>query len=742
MSKFSEVAGSSASDSTLVAQSVWHSLHLGGALPPSAAQQAQALLAQGLALHQQGQVAQAQALYSAALQLAPDLIDAQHLLGVTLGQTGAAAQGEEWVRKAVQARPDFGPYRNSLGRLLLLQGKMDQAVEQLREALRLSPQNAEGHFNLAEAEFAAGRLEDAAAHYEQALKLQPTHAAARFGLAQAVRLRQGWAAALPHYQLAAAMAPDAPMGQYHLALALHMGGHVPQALEIYQRINARWPEFADAWVGAGSVLFGLNRLRESIAAYEKALALQPDHGNALDGLVEARRKACDWRDDMAALEQRLRERTLRDLAEGRQASARIFTALYTAFSAEEILAIGRSNALAARPADTTPRWTDAARGDGRLRVGYLLADARDHPNAHNMLSVFGLHDRTRVEVFTYSWGPDDGSRYRQRIVADSEHFVELRGASDEEMAQRIARDGIQVLVDLMGHTADNRLGVLWRKPAPVQMLYLGFPGSSGAACMDYVLVDRWVVPPGREGEVSEAPIRLPYCYFPLADHVEVSIPATPTRQQLGLPEGVFVYCCFNNPNKISAEDFARWMRLMRSVPDAVLWLYQPNELVAGNLRSAARRAGVDPARLLFAPHLPRPQHLARLRLADLFLDTSPYGAHTTTGDALRAGVPVLTVFGQTFASRVAASMLAAANLPECILPDWPAWEARAIELARTGTQTLKAKLAEPLALPLFDIQRQVRDLERAYFAAWERFCRGEPVQGFDLAAEVSAEEAR
>jgi len=727
-----------AQDSTLSFDpaQVWQSATLSGAPVGGALLQAQQLLQHALGLHQQGQIAEAAGLYRAALQLQPDLVDAQHLLGVALGQSGHYAEAEQLVRQAIAARPGFGAYQNSLGRLLLLQGRTQEAMQALHEALRLTPQNAESFFNLAEAEGVAGLLEQAVGHYEQALRLHPGHAQARFGLAQVLRQLRGWAEALPHYQLAASMAPDAPMAQYLWGVALQMGGHVQQALDLYTQITQRWPQMVDAWVGIGSIQFGMNRLRESIAAYEQALVLQPEHANALDGLVEARRKACDWREDMQALEQRLHALARRALEAGQPAPVRIFTALYTApFDAQELRMIAQSNALQARPADCTPRWNETARQEGRLRIGYLLADARDHPNAHNMLSVFGLHDRARFEVFTYSWGIDDQSVYRQRIRQDSEHFVELRGASDEEMAQRIRDDGVQVLVDLMGHTSDNRMGVLWRKPAPVQINFLGFPGTSGAECMDFVLVDRWVCPPGHEAEMSEHIIRLPYCYNPLAHHAEMRLLPAPTRAQAGLPADGFVFCCFNNSNKISSDVFARWMHILQRTPGSVLWLYRTHDLVDDHLRAAARRHGVDAQRLIFAPHLPKEWHVARLQLADLFLDTTPYGAHTTTGDALRAGVPVLTVPGQTFASRVAASMLDAAGLPECIQPDWDAYENEAVRLGTQGVGALKAKLAQSDSLALFDIARQVRDLERAYLGAWEQFSRGAEFSGFDLERE-------
>ncbi|WP_298289868.1 tetratricopeptide repeat protein [Thiomonas sp.] len=618
-----------------------------------------------------------------------------------------------------------------MGRIELRRGHRDLALQHLRKALELSPQNPEAYFNLAEAELAVGNLDDAIANYERTLVLKPVYPDARFGLAQAVRLRRGWAEAIPHYQIAAAQAPDSPVAHHALASALVMGGHVNDALRLFEEGVKKWPTHADLWVGLGSTRFVVSQIPQAIEAYEKAIELAPQRVDALDGLVECRRRDCDWRDDMLELEQRLRQAYLQAVATGQNVPMRIFTALYTPFGPAELLAIARSNAQGAKPVGARPLMRDAVlRDQGRIRVGYLIADVRNHPNAHNTLLLYGLHDRQRFEVFTYSWGPDDNSPYRQKILRDSEHFVEMRGWSDEAMAQRIAADGIHILVDLMGHTGDNRMGVLARRPAPVQINYLGFPGTSGADFVDYIIGDPVVTPLDRAGDFSESLIILPDTYQ-INSVREVPLPPPLPRAQLGLPEQGFVYCCFNNPYKIDPHVFGIWMDILSQVPGSVLWLFQGSARVDAHLRAQAERAGIDPARLVFAPSVPREQHIARIQAADLFLDTDRYNAHTTASDALWAGVPLLTVPGETFASRVAASLLRAAQLPDCVQPDWDAYASKAVALAQQAKsaelQNWKQHLRERrMRLPVFDTPRLVRHLEAAYMEVDSRVRAGQP----------------
>jgi predicted O-linked N-acetylglucosamine transferase (SPINDLY family) len=697
---------------------------------PKPPQQRQVSLAEALqiavAQHRQGAITAAEDLYQQILRVDPNQIDALHLLGIVRCQQGRLDEAEPMLARAIQGGPDSSAYANSWGRLLLLQGRRDEALVSLRRALELSPQNPEAYFNLAEAELAAQHFDEAIRLFEQTLILKPVYPEARFGLAQAIRQRDGWAAAIAHYQLAAAQAPDIPVARYHLGVALQLSNHLDDALKIFVEITQRWPEHIDGWIGQAATHFVQGRLAQAITSYEKALEMDPNRLEALDGLVETRRRACDWRDDIADYEHRLVNHVEKAMETGQTVRMRIFTALYTPFSPAQQLFIAQANANGAKPVDQHPRWTEKAREGGRIRVGYMIADVRDHPNAHNTLLLYGLHDRDRFEIFTYSWGPDDSSAYRKKIMAESEHFIEMKGWSDEAMAQRIAEDGVQILVDLMAHTGDNHIGVLARCAAPIQVNYLGFPCTSGADYIDYILGDPWVTPQDHATHFAEKIVQLPWSYQ-INSHRTVPLGPGPRRTELGLPNQGFVFCCFNNSYKIDSRVFGLWMEILEQVPGSVLWLYRTSDLVDCNLRQAAEKHGMDPARLIFAPFLPRDKHLQRLQAADLFLDTDRYNAHTTTSDALWAGVPLLTVPGQTFASRVAASLLRAAQQEEGILTSWDQYVPRAVHMARhpEALALLRAQLrSAPEQLPIFDTPGLVAALETAYATMWQHFESG------------------
>lgn len=674
-----------------------------------------------LAHHRQGNYQTAEEIYTSILRVDPQQIDAMHLLGVIRCQQRRLVEAEQLLWPVIQRNPESTAFQNSWGRLLLLLGRREEALNALRKALDLSPQNPEAFFNLAEAELTELQLDDAKAHYEQCLLLHPMHPSARFGLAQAIRLRDGWAAAVPHYQLALANAPDNPTIQQHLGMSLLQSGHLDAALPVFLKISERWPDFFEAWTGQAAIYFVQGRLPESIQAYEKALELQPDHPQALDGLIESRRRACDWRDDMESTEQKLVKYVQACTEKHQQPAIRIFTALYTPFNSAQQLAIARANAAGANVINSQPRFTDKAYAPGRLRIGYLIADVRNHPNAYNTLMLYGLHDRAHYEVFVYSWGIDDNSTYRQRIRNESEHFVDMRGWSDEAMAQRIADDGTQILVDLMGHTSDNRMGVLARRPAPLQINYLGFPGTSGADFVDYILGDPWVTPAALADAFSEKILRLPNSYQ-INSHREITLKSPPDRASLDLPKDAFVYCCFNTAYKFTPKIFSLWMDILRATPNSVFWTFKSGALVENHLRDFASKRGIDPARVIFGPTLPREAHIQRIQAADLFLDTEFYNAHTTATDSLWAGVPILTVPGDTFASRVCASLLHSAGLDDCILPDWETYKETAIALAkdRTRLDHWREHLRyHPENLPVFDTPRLVRDMENIYQSIWQ-----------------------
>jgi protein O-GlcNAc transferase len=477
------------------------------------------------------------------------------------------------------------------------------------------------------------------------------------------------------------------------------------------------PEHIGVRLNLAMALVVGNLHAEAIHHYAEVLRRRPSHPLATANVLKPLLDTCRWDDAeriIAALVDRWRTAKTPEvldamtpftslLVEVPQAMRRDFAQRYAERVAER--------AAALRPVVRAPRPPGT-----RLRIGYASADFHEHATMHLMAGLFEAHDRDGVEIHAYSWGIDDASACRARVCAAIEHFHDVRELSHEAIAQRIAGDGIDVLVDLKGYTGESRPEVLALRPAPVQVNWLGYPGTMAAPFIDWIIADAVLIPPGDEGGYGERVLRLPASYQP-NDRAQAIAERTPSRAECGLPDAGFVFASFNKHHKIERATFAAWMRILAAVPGSALWLLGGHGEKA--LRAAAAAAGVDPARLVFARKLPKPEHLARHRLADLFLDTRTYNAHTTASDALWAGLPLLAWSGDAFASRVAASLLHAVGLPELVVADGAAYERTAVALAQDPARlaALRAKLAaNRLSTPLFDTARFTRDLEAAFTA--------------------------
>lgn len=658
----------------------------------------------GLALLDQGESAAAEASFRQALALKPDHTRAHLNLGRVL-QTREDLEGAAaCYRAAIRLRPDYALAHNNLGVVLQVQGQNHAACERFREALGLQPDYPEAHFNLGNAQLALGDGPAAGASFRQALRLRPDYAKAHFGLGKVLE------------------------GQGDPATAL---GHFREAV----RLN---PEYAEAHQALGDLAYLQSDWTTALAAFQRALVLRPDNGYPRARLIHMRQILCDWRTWEADLE-RLWSDAVSRIEAGKPTDVIPFCAITTPWPAERLLAVARSHSDSIAR-DMGPVRQELERelaaparcpGAGeRLRVAYMCAEFRDHATSHLMRSLFGLHDRQGFEVFGYSFGKDDGSSYREGIRRDCDHFIDLEGLSAADCARRIHADGIHILVDLAGYANVHHMPLLALRPAPVQVHYLGFPGSTGADFIDWFISDPVVTPPELHGAFREQLVLLPHCYQ-VNDHRQPIADTLVTRAGCGLPAEGFIYCSFNNSYKIEPGIFGVWMRILRQVPGSVLWLYDKGPTPADNLRREAAAHGVDPGRLIFAGHLPKPEHMARHRVADLFLDTYHYNAHTTASDALWGGLPLLTCPGRTFAARVAASLLTAIGLPELIVPDLKEYERKAVHVAQHADELreLRERLAaNRTTWPLFDTPRFVRNLEKAYRAIWARQGRrAEPI---------------
>ena len=502
-----------------------------------------------------------------------------------------------------------------------------------------------------------------------------------------------------------------------------------EALADYDRAIALKPDYADAFNNRGAALAEQGQYEQALSSYEKAITLAPDHKFALSGLADCAMRLCDW-----ALCEKL-SRELRRQVTQRQSIISPFVLLgYDDDVALHLLCtqnyvvdhFGASPQRIAAPC--------AVRRNQKIRVAYLSSDFRRHAVAYLAAELFEQHDRSQFEVIGISFGPDDGSDLRSRLVAAFDRFIDVTELNDQDAAQLINNLEIDIAVDLNGHTRDARLGILAPHPAPIQVSYLGFPATTGAQFIDYIIADPIVLPFDQQPYYTERIVHLPDC-FQVNDSTRKLPKPTQSRREAGLPEHGFVFCCFNNTYKIRAPVFDSWMRTMRSIEGAVLWLNADHPAVECNLRREAQSRGVDPARLIFAPRVDLDQHLARQRLADLFLDTLPVNAGATASAALWAGLPVLTCRGQTFFGRMGTSLMTAIGLPEMVTSNLEEYEAVALKLARDPflLKSIRSRLeANRSTHPLFDTDRFRRHIEAAYTRMWEYWQRGESPRSFSV----------
>ena len=574
------------------------------------------------------------------------------------------------------------------------------------------------------------RHEEAIQAFNEAAALDPRDADALIGKGVALKALRRLPEAIETYRRAIEVAPRAANAHLNLGNALALLQRHEEALACYERVLALDPNSAEALNYEGNSLNALNRQSEAVARFEKAVALDPGVTEALSSLVYTKQRRWDW---AGLSEQR---QFLLERVRARQYVANPFALLGISDDPELHQIAARAYTRETLPPAPAVRLPPAAPREKR-RIGYFSADFHNHATMHLLAGVLECHDRDAFEIHAFSYGPENEDAMRARARATVDQFHDCARLSDGAIIAAARKAGLDIAIDLKGYTQDARLAPFGARLAPVQVSYLGYPGTVGAAFLDYILADATVLPMDQQRFYDEKIVHLPDSYQANDDR-RVIAPETSSRADAGLPADGFVYCCFNNSYKITPEIFASWMRILSGVPGSVLWLLANDATSMARLSEAAQGQGVDPSRLVFGPALPAPQHLARHRLADLFLDTLPYNAHTTASDALWAGLPVLTQMGQAFAGRVAASLLNGVGLPEMITRDASAYEALAIEIGRDAARAhaLKAKLAAAIpTAPLFNTPRFTRHLESAYRMMWQRHAAGLAPEGFAVPAE-------
>ncbi len=711
------------------------------------------LLREAVALHQRGAVAEAAARYAEVLRAEPGNVEAHYYLGLISCQDGRFEEGIELARKSLVGDPCHARAHVLLGRALSALGRNDEALASFDRAIELAPQLAQAHGNRGTVLRELGRSAEAIASYDRALALAPDSAADWFERGIALMALGRPNDAVSSFDRAVAGRSDFADAYLCRAKAFSDLGRANDALESADKALAIEPALADAWLGRGNILFDLKRYEEAIAAFDRALALKPDLAQAWFGRGNVLSKINSREDAFSAYDRAVVLEPNLNYAAGARLLSKLHLCDWTNLDIEvaQLLAAVRAHKLPAVPFVVLtlpssaaeqlqcakryiqeqpvfePIWRGEIYAHARIRVAYLSADFHEHATANLIAGLFAHHDKSRFEITGISFGPNDGSAVRQRITHAFERFVDVQQETDRDIANLIRGLEVDIAVDLKGFTADNRLNILALRPAPIQVAYLGYPGTTGASYIDYILADSTVIPEDHCAFYSEQVVWLPDSYQINDDRRHIA-ETTPTRRECGLPESAFVFCCFNGAYKITPEIFDIWARLLRSHERSVLWLLEGSSSATTNLCRELEKRGVSPQRLIFAPRMNVAEHLARHRQADLFLDILPVNAHTTASDALWAGLPVLTCLGETFVGRVAGSLLRAVGLPELVTGSLDDYESLALKLAREPSYlaSIKDRLARNRkTLPLFDTARTTRHIEKVYETILEKYQNGE-----------------
>jgi predicted O-linked N-acetylglucosamine transferase (SPINDLY family) len=689
--------------------------------------------------HQAGRLQEALVGYRELVAAQPTAIEAWYWKGVAEVEAELFEEACRSLAQAICLAPHIAELHTQSGHAWRMRQDLPKALQAYRQALALEPDDPSGWNNVGATLQALGEWDEAIAAYQQAIARAPEQAAFHNNLGLLYAEVGRYAEAVVAHERAIQLQPDYWEAIYNQGNAYQRLGDYTAAVERYETVLKAAPKASDVYYNYAIALRKLQRYEAALAACEHRYALSPEVGNSAASLLWGLQRHCDW--------PRIQGLTDQVIAAVEGNAPDSFRDPVAPF------------AFLGLPGPTTPaqqlrcaeKWTGkivatsrkhplnlprrpVRRRPPRLRIGYLSEDFHMHPVAYAVAELFAAHDRQRFEVIGYSYGPDDGSSVRQRIARGFDIFHDLVHLTDGEAAELIAEDEIDILVDLQGYTGESRTVVIAQRPAPLQVNYLGYPGSMGADFIDYILVDKFVVPIGQQPYFREKLVHLPGTYLVSDSQYEID-PTMPSRRQAKLPDEAFVFCCFNNSYKITPMMFDVWMRLLREVPQAVLWLRDWGERTNIHLRCEAAAREVDPGRLIFAPSVEMPLHAARHQLVDLFLDTFPYNAHATASLSLRMGVPLVTCVGETFPSRVAGSLLHSLGLDELITYSLEDYAIKALELATVPGKLadLKNRLRRLVPVhPSFDGKAFARKLEIAYDVMWSLYEHGRPPQAIEI----------
>lgn len=611
--------------------------------------------------------------------------------------------------------------QDRLNELLSLynRGLLAETIRMASGLIEEFPHIVKSYDILAKAYAQLGNLDVAQVVYKQVLKLKPDYFEACNNLGAILINVGAFDEAISYLKRAIEIKPDYANAYSNLGIAQSEMGDAGQAVISLRQAVKLQPQNVAAHYNLGFAFKEVGDLEAAVASFDNALALQPDHASALANKIYLQAEMCDWSQYCASKEKS-------EIFEKQNSNLAPFTLLTIEDAPEKQRIYAENFTRSKYKCSPFPEVKNTERRCEKIRIGYFSSDFYNHATMYLMASFFEYHDRKKFEIFAYSYGPDKDDELRRRVMRDVDNFRDVRNYSDKEIAEIAREDGVDIAVDLKGHTRGARTGIFCYRPAPIQVSYLGYPGTMGADFIDYLIADDVVIPDEFKKHYSESIIYLPNSYQ-VNDGSRAISGRVMTRSEFNLPEEGFVFCTFNKNYKISPREFDIWMRLLKKVDGSILWVFSSNPLAPENLLKEARARGVSEDRIVFADRLPQDEHLARLRLADLFLDTFNVNAHTTASDALWAGLPVVTKIGKSFPARVAASLLNAVGMQELVTETEAAYEMLALELAtnRRKLESIRLNLAANLeTCPLFNTQLFVRHIETAFLEAYKLYDEG------------------
>ena len=668
------------------------------------------LLQEGLALHHQGKLGDAKQIYEKILQKQSNHFVALQLLGTIYTQVKQHEVSLQYFDKALQINKTNSEVFNNRGIVLQNLKRLDEALTSYEEALRINPDYAEALNNRGIVLQNLKRLDEALTSYEEALHIKPDYAKALNNRGIVLKDLKRLDEALTSYEEALRINPDYAEALNNQGNALRDLKRLDEALTSYEEALRIKPDYAKAFYNRGNALRGLKRLDEALTSYEEALRIKPDY-EFLPGICQyTRMHLCVWTNFQETVEE------LRRGIASRLPISSPFPVLGL-IDDLETQRLCATTYVETKHSKSILRYSNQSQDlKEKPKIGYFSADFHNHATLHLMQEVFKNHDHSRFDFFAFSFGPQTNDSWQQEAKTYFKDFIDVRDKSDAQVAELSRQLGIDIAIDLKGFTADARTGIFANRAAPTQINYLGYPGTMGADYIDYIIADKIVIPEESQQFYTEKVLYLPNCYQSNIRTRKVSEKEI-SRKDVGLPEDVTIYCSFNNIYKITPDMFSIWLEILKSVESSVLWILCTSDTAKHNLIQFANSHGVDSSRIVFAPHMPIEEHLKRLLLADVFLDTFPCNAHTTASDAVRMGVPIVTLAGESFASRVAASILSTIGMQELIVNNPEDYKSLAIRLGadtdylKTVKHELKMNLSES---SLFDSVTFTKDLENIY----------------------------